>query len=195
MLIGFGCSVPAIMATRALKSHFERIATIMVIPLFSCGARFPVYMLLIPAFFAPQYCSIAMFTIYIIGIIAAMLVARLLRSTTLRGEDSAFLIELPPYRIPRLRNVSSEVWRRSYGFIKKAGTVILVMSVILWGLSNFPEKTNYNRETIPAIGPKIKPAEIGDASRTFIVAPQIFTPKQEAYIDETPNSTPIISSL
>ena len=151
MLIGFGCSVPAIMATRALKSNFERIATIMVIPLFSCGARFPVYMLLIPAFFAPQYCSIAMFTIYIIGIIAAMLVARLLRSTTLRGEDSAFLIELPPYRIPRLRNVASEVWTRSYGFIKKAGTVILAMSIILWALSNFPEKKNYNCDYSAAI--------------------------------------------
>lgn len=145
MLLGFGCSVPAIMATRALRSRFERIATIMVIPLFSCGARFPVYMLLIPAFFAPKYCGPAMFSIYIIGIIAAMLVAKALRTTVIKGEDSSFLIELPPYRLPRVKTVALELWCRTYGFIKKAGTVILAMSIILWIFSTFPEKKIFSQ--------------------------------------------------
>ena len=171
MLIGFGCSVPAIMATRSLKSRFERIATIMVIPLFSCGARFPVYMLLIPAFFAQKYCGPVMFAIYIIGIAAAMLLAKVLRETVVKGEDSSFLIELPPYRLPRAKTVSIEVWGRTSGFIKKAGTVILAMSIILWMLSTFPEKENFSRdyaaeiakaEANPALGAAAKAEKVSE---------------------------------
>ena len=171
MLLGFGCSVPAIMATRSLKSRFERIATIMVIPLFSCGARFSVYMLLIPAFFAQKYCGPVMFAIYIIGIAAAMLLAKVLRETVVKGEDSSFLIELPPYRLPRAKTVSIEVWGRTSGFIKKAGTVILAMSIILWMLSTFPEKENFSRdyaaeiakaEANPALGAAAKAEKVSE---------------------------------
>lgn len=171
MLLGFGCSVPAIMATRSLKSRFERIATIMVIPLFSCGARFPVYMLLIPAFFAQKYCRPVMFAIYIIGIAAAMLLAKVLRETVVKGEDSSFLIELPPYRLPRAKTVSIEVWGRTSGFIKKAGTVILAMSIILWMLSTFPERENFSRdyaaeiakvEANPALGAAAKAKKVSE---------------------------------
>ena len=171
MLLGFGCSVPAIMATRSLKSRFERIATIMVIPLFSCGARFPVYMLLIPAFFAQKYCGPVMFAIYIIGIAAAMLLAKVLRETVVKGEDSSFLIELPPYRLPRAKTVSIEVWGRTSGFIKKAGTVILAMSIILWMLSTFPERENFSRdyaaeiakvEANPALGAAAKAKKVSE---------------------------------
>lgn len=146
MLIGFGCSVPAIIGTRTLKSRVERIATIMVIPLFSCGARFPVYVLLIPVFFPQQYRGAAMFGIYIIGIAVAMALSKLLRITALKGDDSSFLIELPPYRLPRLRNVLEQISVRAFGFIKKAGTIILAMSVILWAMSTFPEKKVYERD-------------------------------------------------
>lgn len=171
MLLGFGCSVPAIMATRSLKSRFERIATIMVIPLFSCGARFPVYMLLIPAFFAQKYCGPVMFAIYVIGIIAAMILAKAMRETVAKGEDSSFLIELPPYRLPRARTVSLEVWGRTSGFVKKAGTVILAMSIILWLLSTFPERENFSRdyaaeiaraEADPALGPDARAEKVSE---------------------------------
>lgn len=149
MLLGFGCSVLAIMATRALKSRMERLATIMVIPLFSCGARFPVYMLLIPAFFAPKYCGLVMFAIYVIGIAAAMALAKVLRETVVKGEDSSFLIELPPYRLPRIKTVALEVWCKTYGFIQKAGTIILAMSIILWTLSTFGKRKILRKITMP----------------------------------------------
>lgn len=165
MLLGFGCSVPAIMATRSLKSRFERIATIMVIPLFSCGARFPVYMLLIPAFFAQKYCGPVMFAIYIIGIAAAMLLAKALRETVVKGEDSSFLIELPPYRLPRAKTVSLEVWGRTSGFIKKAGTVILAMSIILWLLSTFPEKESFSRDYAAEIAKVESNPELGAGAK------------------------------
>ena len=159
------------MATRSLKSRFERIATIMVIPLFSCGARFPVYMLLIPAFFAQKYCGPVMFAIYVIGIIAAMMLAKAMRETVAKGEDSSFLIELPPYRLPRARTVSLEVWGRTSGFVKKAGTVILAMSIILWLLSTFPERENLSRdyaaeiaraEADPALGPDARAEKVSE---------------------------------
>ena len=118
----------------------------MVIPLFSCGARFPVYVLLIPVFFPQQYRGAAMFGIYIIGIAVAMALSKLLRITALKGDDSSFLIELPPYRLPRLRNVLEQISVRAFGFIKKAGTIILAMSVILWAMSTFPEKKVYERD-------------------------------------------------
>lgn len=151
MLIGFGCSVPAIIGARTLKSKMERFATIMVIPLFSCGARFPVYVLLIPAFFAQKYSALVMFGLYLTGIIAAMIFARVLRSTFLRGGSSAFLIELPPYRLPRLNNIWIQVKSRAGEFVKKAGTVIFVMSLILWSLSTFPRSEKLEIERADAI--------------------------------------------
>ena len=141
MLVGFGCSVPAIMGTRALKNPAERLTATMVIPLFSCGARFPVYVLLIPAFFPPNLRGAAMFCIYLAGISLAFICARILRSTTFRGNDSTFLIELPPYRLPRMKNISREVGFRTFGFLQKAGTLILGMSLILWLLSTYPKNT------------------------------------------------------
>lgn len=184
MLLGFGCSVPAIMATRALKSRMERLATIMVIPLFSCGARFPVYMLLIPAFFAPKYCGTVMFAIYIIGIAAAMALAKVLRETVVKGEDSSFLIELPPYRLPRIKTVALEVWCKTYGFIQKAGTIILAMSIILWTLSTFPEKKNFTQD-YDAAAAKIEADASIDAKTKASQTAQIENAKLKESFDYT----------
>jgi ferrous iron transport protein B len=139
MLIGFGCSVPAIMATRILENRRSRLTTIMVIPLMSCGARLAIYSLLIPAFFAARWRGPVMWLIYLIGIGLAVVCAKLLRLTVFRGETTPFVMELPPYRVPTARSVLIHMWQRGWMFLKKAGTVILGISVILWVLASFPK--------------------------------------------------------
>lgn len=138
MLIGFGCSVPAIMATRALKSRRERFASIMVLPLFSCGARLPVYLLLIPAFFAPKYSGLVMFGLYVFGIALALILAKILRISVYKGGEAGLVLELPKYRLPRFRNTMAQIFERAVAFLKRAGTLILAASILLWIASNYP---------------------------------------------------------
>ena len=145
MLIGFGCSVPAIMGTRILENKRDRLVTILVIPLISCGARLPIYALIIPAFF-PQYLQGPMlWTIYIIGIVLAVMLAKLLRATIFRGEGLPFVMELPPYRIPTAQGLMIHAWDRGREYLKKAGTIILAISIVLWWASTYP-KLNDNTE-------------------------------------------------
>ena len=144
MLIGFGCSVPAIMGTRTLSLRRDRMTTMLVVPLMSCGARLPIYSLIIPAFFV-KYNALVMFSIYLVGIIMAILCAKLLRSTLFKGENEPFVMELPPYRIPTLKNVLIHMWDRSYSYLQKAGTLILAASVILWVLTTYPKKEKFER--------------------------------------------------
>jgi ferrous iron transport protein B len=139
MLIGFGCSVPAIMATRILENRRNRLTTILVIPLMSCGARLTIYSLLIPAFFTPHWRGPVMWSIYLIGIVLAVGAAKVLRLTIFQGETMPFVMELPPYRVPTPRSVLIHTWRRGWMFLKKAGTVILGISIVLWFLANFPK--------------------------------------------------------
>ncbi len=139
MLIGFGCSVPAIMATRILENKRNRLTTIMVIPLMSCGARLTIYSLIIPAFFAPHWRGPVMWLIYLIGIVLAVACAKLLRLTVFQGETMPFVMELPPYRMPTPRSIVIHMWQRGWMFLKKAGTVILGISVVLWVLASFPK--------------------------------------------------------
>jgi len=113
MLIGFGCTVPAIMATRILESRRNRLTTIMVLPLISCGARFPIYMLIIPAFF-PSHKGLVLASIYFIGILLAIVLARVLRITVFKGETLPFVMELPPYRLPTVRGLLIHTWQRGW---------------------------------------------------------------------------------
>ncbi len=138
MLIGFGCSVPAIMATRILENRRNRLTTILVIPLMSCGARLTIYSLFIPAFFAPRWRGPVMWLIYLTGIVLAVICAKLLRLTLFRGETTPFVMELPPYRIPTPRSILMHLRQRGGMFLRKAGTVILGISVVLWALANYP---------------------------------------------------------
>lgn len=144
MITGFGCSIPGIMATRTLENRRDRLTTMLVLPLMSCGARLPIYMLLIPAFFPEKYRSFMLWLIYFIGIALAAGLAKLLRSTLLAGQDAPFVMELPPYRLPTLKAVALKMWDRSWIYLRKAGTLILGVSVILWFLSSFPEKKHYD---------------------------------------------------
>jgi len=142
MLIGFGCSVPAIMATRTLNSKRDRITTMLVIPLMSCGAKFPIYTLIIPAFFPENMHSKMLFGMYLIGILLAIIIIKILRSTILKGESIPFVMELPPYRIPTLKGLLIHARERSWIYLKNAGTIILFISIILWFLTSFPKKDN-----------------------------------------------------
>lgn len=139
MLIGFGCSVPAIMATRILENRRNRLTTMLVIPLMSCGARFTIYALIIPAFFAQKWRAPVLWLIYFIGIVLAIVCAKLLRKTLFRGETVPFVMELPPYRMPTFRGLLIHTWQRGWMYLKKAGTIILAVSIILWAATSYPK--------------------------------------------------------
>lgn len=146
MLIGFGCTVPAIMATRTLESRRDRLTTMLVAPLMSCGARLPIYILIIGAFFPAAWSGNILFLIYLIGIILAIISAKLLRSTIFKGASAPFVMELPPYRVPTLRGLFIHMWERSWLYLKKAGTIILVISILLWAATSFPRKTGFDKD-------------------------------------------------
>ncbi len=139
MLLGFGCTVPAVMATRTIESKRDRLTTIMVLPLLSCGARLPIYTMIIPAFFPKRFQALTLWGIYLIGLALSLLLARLLKSTLFRGEDEIYVMELPPYRMPTWRNLLLYMYERLMMYLKKAGTVILFASVILYFFNTFPQ--------------------------------------------------------
>lgn len=151
MLLGFGCSVPGILGTRILENRRDRLTTMLVLPLMSCGARLPIYLLIAPAFFAPDRAATVVCTMYIIGILLAVLAAKLLRDSLFRGEPSPFVMELPPYRLPTLQAVVLHMWQKSWLYVKKAGTVILAISVLMWALMTFPRQVVDMTQTAPEI--------------------------------------------
>lgn len=157
MLSGFACGVPAIMATRTIEDRSDRLATIMVIPLISCSARLPVYTLLVAASIPAitvagvfELRGLTMLALYLLGTIAAFAVAALFRRVLLRAPVRPFLIELPAYHVPRPRALLISVWHRTSEFIKRAGTVILAFSVVLWALASYPRHTRSAGEA-PAV--------------------------------------------
>jgi ferrous iron transport protein B len=137
MMLGFGCSVPAIMASRTLKSRRDRIITVLITPLMSCGAKLPVHVLLAAAFF-PQHAANMVMLIYGAGAALSLLCALVLKATVLRGDPTPFVMELPPYRAPTLRGVLWHVWEKTWMYVKKAGTVILASSILIWVITSFP---------------------------------------------------------
>ena len=137
-IIGFGCSVPAIMATRTLENRKDRILTIITVPFMSCSARIPVYLLLISAFFT-KYKGLVLMSIYLLGVVAAIVTSLIVKKISFRNESDQFVMELPPYRIPTLRNALVHMWDKSVQYVKKMGTVILLATVIIWMLEYFPQ--------------------------------------------------------
>ena len=146
LVLGFGCTVPAIMATRTIESERDRKVTIMVLPLMSCGARLPIYALLIPAFFAKEYQAFTLWLIYIIGIVVALVAALLMRKTIFKGDGEVYLMELPPYRVPTLKSMMLHMWDRGWMYLQKAGTIILATSIILYICNTYPEKEEFSRD-------------------------------------------------
>ncbi|MBU1052332.1 MAG: ferrous iron transport protein B [Proteobacteria bacterium] len=143
MLMGFGCNVPAIMATRTLESEKDRILTILITPFMSCSAKLPVYIVLAGTFFAAKAGNV-IFSLYLFGIVLSIVSGRLFRSTILKGVDAPFVMELPPYRVPMLKSLMIHMWDRSKMFLKKMGKIILIGSIIVWFLSSFPKNINYS---------------------------------------------------
>lgn len=155
MVMGFGCNVPAVMATRTIENPKSRLITMLVLPFMSCSARIPIYVVLIGAFF-PQYGAWLMLGLYALGIVASIFMARLFSRFLLRGEDLPFVMELPPYRLPSAKSVFRHTWEKGRQYLHKMGGIILVFSLIIWALSYFPRV-----EERPAAG--------GEASTTVVV--------------------------
>ncbi|MDP8223587.1 MAG: ferrous iron transport protein B [Candidatus Lernaella stagnicola] len=139
MLTGFGCSIPGIMACRTLDNERDRLTTMLVLPLMSCGARLPIYLLMVPAFFAAKWQAPMLWLLYFIGIGLAVVLAKLLRVTILAGDDAPFVMELPPYRLPTLKAITLKMWQRGWLYVRKAGTVILAISILLWLATAYPK--------------------------------------------------------
>lgn len=142
MILGFGCGVPAIMATRVLESENDRKLAMMLVPFMSCTARLPIYAIFIAAFFK-DHNAIILLSIYALGILVALIVAAILKRVMFKGLSTPFVMELPTYKIPSLKGVLLHTWEKVKGFLKKAGTIILVCSVVLWALSIFPLGVKY----------------------------------------------------
>jgi ferrous iron transport protein B len=145
MLMGFGCNVPAIMATRTLESEKDRTLTILITPFMSCSAKLPVYIVLAGTFFGAKAGTV-IFSIYILGIVLSIITGRIFRSTLFRGADAPFVMELPPYRVPMIKSLLIHMWDRSKIFIKKMGGIILVASILIWALSTFPLDIQYQND-------------------------------------------------
>lgn len=145
MVTGFGCTIPGIMATRTLDNQRDRLTTMLVLPLMSCGARLPIWMLLVPVFFAPMWRAPALWGIYTLGIGLALVLALLLRSTLFRGEEAPFVMELPPYRLPTAKAILLHMLEPSWFYVRKAGTVILGISIVMWAATSYPKRPQPER--------------------------------------------------
>ncbi|KKC29271.1 ferrous iron transport protein B [Caldanaerobacter subterraneus] len=166
MLIGFGCNVPGIMATRTLENKEDRLVTILVNPLMSCAARLPVYVLFAGAFFAENQ-GLVVFSIYLLGIVLAVIMAKIFKKFLFKGRTAPFVMELPPYRVPTLKGLLIHMWERGSLFVRKAGTIILGVVVLVWILSSLPAGVEYaSAESYigrlgSAVAPILKPAGFG----------------------------------
>ena len=137
LIMGFGCNVPAVMATRTVESRRSRLITMLVLPMMSCSARLPIYIMITGAFFTVRYQSLVMVSLYLVGIVLSVIVARILSTWVIKGEDTPFVMELPPYRFPTAKAIFRHTWEKGKQYLKKMGGVILVASVIVWALGYF----------------------------------------------------------
>lgn len=157
LLLGFGCSVPAIMGTRSLESPRDRLVTILVVPFMSCSARLPVYTVLIGAFFDEAVAGTVLFSIYLLGILLAVLVASIFRALVFKGETEPFVMEMPPYRRPTIKSMVIHMWERSLLYLRKAGTIILSVSILVWFLLNYPAAGSIAQSYAGQLGQLVEP--------------------------------------
>jgi len=181
LIVGFGCNVPAIMATHTLEHHRDRLLTIPMAPFMSCGARLPVYVLFAAAFFAEGAQNVV-FGLYLIGIVVAVLTGLILKNTLLEGEATPFIMELPPYHVPTLKGILIHTWDRLKGFIFRAGRVIVPMVLVLNVLNSVGTDGSYgnennNNSVLAAVGRGIAPAfsPMGLTEENWPAAVGIFT--------------------
>ena len=163
LIMGFGCNVPAVMATRTIESRRSRLITMMVLPFMSCSARLPIYIMITSTFFAQQYRSWVMLSLYVLGIVVAVVVSKVFATFVIKGEDTPFVMELPPYRWPTAKAIGRHTWEKGKEYLKKMGGIILVASIIVWALGYFPHHEGLSHEEqqqqsyIGRIGQTIEP--------------------------------------
>ncbi|MDE7437939.1 MAG: ferrous iron transport protein B [Muribaculaceae bacterium] len=163
LVMGFGCNVPAIMSTRIIESKSSRLITILINPFISCSARIPIYVLLVGAFF-PQYGAWVFTGLYVLGIVVAVFTAKMIRKFWMKEDETPFVMELPPYRIPTMKATLANMWSKAAQYLKKMGGLILVASIIIWALSYFP---HYSVEDVPAAYYENSVAEMVDNGHTL----------------------------
>lgn len=158
MILGFGCGVPGIMATRTMEHEEDRLVSMMLIPFMSCTARLPVYLMFVGIFFASNQGNV-IFSLYLLGVIVAIIVAAILKKSLFKGVSTPFVMELPSYKLPTLRGVLMHTGEKTWGFVRKAGTIILAAAIIVWVLSYFPAGVDYGSQAslIGQIGTVIAP--------------------------------------
>ena len=137
LIMGFGCNVPAVMASRTIENRKSRLVTILINPLMSCSARLPLYLLLVGVFF-PQHASLVLLSIYSLGIILAVIMARLFSRFLVKGDDTPFVMELPPYRMPTSKAIFRHTWEKGAQYLRKMGGIIMVASIVIWALGYYP---------------------------------------------------------
>ena len=163
LIMGFGCNVPAVMATRTIESQRSRLITMLILPMMSCSARLPIYIMITAMCFDVKYQSIIIICLYVLGIVTAVLMSRIFSKWLIRGEDTPFVMELPPYRIPTAKAIARHTWEKGKQYLKKMGGVILVASIIIWALGYFPHNDELTRQQqleqsyIGMIGKTIQP--------------------------------------
>ena len=146
LIMGFGCNVPAVMATRTIESRRSRIITMMILPFMSCSARLPIYIMIAGTFFSLQYRSWVLLSLYAVGILVSVVVSKIFSSLVIKGEDTPFVMELPPYRWPTPKAIWRHTWEKGKEYLKKMGGIILVASIIVWALGYFPHNDQLPRE-------------------------------------------------
>ena len=169
MLVGFGCTVPGVMASRTMPSERDRKMTILLTPFMSCSAKLPIYAFLCAAFF-PEHAAIMMIGLYFVGIVAGILLALLLKGSLFKGEAVPFVMELPNYRLPGAKNVAQLLWEKSKDFLQRAFTVIFMATIVIWFLQNFSlnlSMVSDSQDSILAIvagilAPVFRPLGFGD---------------------------------
>ena len=190
LIMGFGCNVPAIMATRTIESRRSRLVTMLILPFMSCSARLPIYIMIVGTFFAARWQAPVLVSIYAIGILAAVLLSRLFCRFFMRDDDTPFVMELPPYRFPTAKAIARHTWERGRQYLKKMGGIILVASVVVWALGYFPRHEELGRQEqqeqsfIGRIGQAVEP----------IFRPQGFSWKQDVSIIAGVGAKEIVAS-
>ena len=185
--IAGGCAVPGVMATRTLRSSRERLATILTAPFMNCGAKLPVFAMLIAAFF-PGRRAMMLFLLTLLSWIAALLLAKLLRMTLLRGPSTPFLLELPPYRLPTFKGLLIHTWERTWQYIRKAGTIILAISILFWALMSFPGLSDSERNAFESKKQGVL-SEVPEALKPVVSAWKASEP------DSSPEAAPYVERL
>ena len=146
LIMGFGCNVPAVMATRTIESRRSKLITMMILPFMSCSARLPIYIMIAGTFFSLQYRSWVMLSLYAAGILTAVVVSKVFSALVIKGDDTPFVMELPPYRWPTAKAIWRHTWEKGTEYLKKMGGIILVASIIVWALGYFPHDDSLSRE-------------------------------------------------